>query len=165
MRTGWIRASESLIQRFAAVRTTMDLGGPVVEQLAAAHLVRNLAAPLPGRLSALRDSRSALLELLKVHLPRWEAERPDGGLAVWCRLPSPSSTALTVIAPEFGIRLAAGPRFGVGGVFENFLRIPFTLPPEQLETAVLALRAAQDRLEAAPQLRRTLRDSPAAAIA
>ncbi|WP_314194733.1 PLP-dependent aminotransferase family protein [uncultured Arthrobacter sp.] len=165
MRTGWIRASESLIQRFAAVRTTMDLGGPVVEQLAAAHLVRSLADPLPARLSALRENRSALLELLKVHLPRWEAERPDGGLAVWCRLPYPGSTALTVIAPELGIRLAAGPRFGVGGVFENFLRIPFTLPPDQLETAVLALRAAQDRLEAAPQLRRTLRDSPAAAIA
>jgi DNA-binding transcriptional MocR family regulator len=165
MRTGWIRASESLIQRFAAVRTTMDLGGPVVEQLAAAHLVRNLADPLPARLSALRENRSALLELLKTYLPRWEAERPDGGLAVWCRLPSPSSTALTVIAPEFGIRLAAGPRFGVGGVFENFLRIPFTLPPDHLETAVLALRAAQDRLDAAPRLRRTLSDSPAAAIA
>jgi DNA-binding transcriptional MocR family regulator len=165
MRTGWIRASESLIQRFAAVRTTMDLGGPVVEQLAAAHLVRSLADPLPARLSALRENRSALLELLEAHLPRWEAERPDGGLAVWCRLPYPGSTALTVIAPELGIRLAAGPRFGVGGVFENFLRIPFTLPPDQLETAVLALRAAQDRLEAAPQLRRTLRDSPAAAIA
>jgi len=165
MRTGWIRASESLIQRFAAVRTTMDLGGPVVEQLAAAHLVRNLADPLPARLAALRENRSALLELLRVHLPRWEAGRPDGGLAVWCRLPSPSSTALTVIAPELGIRLAAGPRFGVGGVFENFLRIPFTLPPDQLETAVLALRAAQDRLDAAPQLRRALRDSPAAAIA
>ena len=165
MRTGWIRASESLVQRFAAVRTTMDLGGPVVEQLAAAHLVRSLADPLPARLSALRENRSALLALLEVHLPRWEAEWPDGGLAVWCRLPSPSSTALTVIAPELGIRLAAGPRFGVGGVFENFLRIPFTLPPDQLETAVLALRAAQDRLDAAPQLRRTLRDSPAAAIA
>src|SRR6478609_5725722 len=106
MRTGWIRAPESLIQRFAAVRTTMDLGGPVVEQLAAAHLVRNLTDPLPARLSALRENRSALLELLKTYLPRWEAERPDGGLAVWCRLPSPSSTALTVIAPEFGIRLA-----------------------------------------------------------
>lgn len=162
MRTGWIRASESLIQRFAAVRTTMDLGGPVVEQLAAAHLVRNLADPLPARLAALRENRSALLELLKLHLPQWEAERPDGGLAAWCRLPSPSSTALAVIAPELGIRLAAGPRFGVGGVFENFLRIPFTLPPDQLETAVLALRAAQDRLDAAPQLRRTLRDSPEA---
>lgn len=165
LRTGWIRASESLIQRFAAARTTMDLGGPVVEQLAAAHLVRTLTEPLPARLDAMRESRAALLDLLRAHLPQWQPERPSGGLAVWCRLPAASSTALTVIAPEFGIRLAAGPRFGVGGVFENHLRVPFTLPPDKLETAVLALRSAQERLDAAPQLRRTLKDSPAAAIA
>lgn len=165
LRTGWIRAGEPLIQRFAASRTTMDLGGPVVEQLAAAHLVNALSEPLPARLAALRDNRDTLLALLADHLPTWQPERPDGGLSVWCRLPVPISTALTVIAPEFGIRLAAGPRFGVGGAFEHYLRVPFTLPPEQLETAVLALRAAQDRLEAAPQLRRNPATVPAAAIA
>ncbi|WP_426998154.1 PLP-dependent aminotransferase family protein [Pseudarthrobacter sp. N5] len=166
LRTGWIRAGEGLVQRFAATRTTMDLGGPVVEQLAAAHLVRGLTEPLPARLAALRENRSALLELLCAHLPQWQAERPSGGLTVWCRLPEPCSTALTVIAPDFGIRLAAGPRFGVGGAFEHYLRVPYTLPPDQLETAVLALRSAQVRLDGAPQLRRTLRaESTAAAIA
>jgi hypothetical protein len=75
------------------------------------------------------------------------------------------STALAVVAPDFGVRLAAGPRFGVGGAFERYVRVPFTLPPEQLETAVLALHAAQDRLERSPQLRRTLPAPPAAAIA
>ncbi|XAS68523.1 PLP-dependent aminotransferase family protein [Micrococcaceae bacterium Sec5.7] len=165
LRTGWIRAGEDLVQRFAAIRTTMDLGGPVVEQLAAAHLVRDVTEPLPARLAALRGNRSALLELLGAYLPRWQTEMPDGGLTVWCRLPAPCSTALTVIAPEFGIRLAAGPRFGVGGAFEHYVRVPYTLPPDQLETAVLALRSAQDRLDAAPQLRRTLKDLPSAAIA
>lgn len=165
LRTGWIRASRSLIQRFAAARTTMDLGGPVVEQLAAAHLVRSLAEPLPARLAGLRDNRAALLELIRGRLPQWQAERPDGGLSVWCRLPAPISTALAVIGPDVGIRLAAGPRFGVGGAFEHYLRVPYTLPPEQLETAVLALRSAQARLDAAPQLRRTLKNPPVAAIA
>ncbi|BCW69595.1 PLP-dependent aminotransferase family protein [Arthrobacter sp. NicSoilB8] len=165
LRTGWIRASEPLIQRFAAARTTLDLGGPVVEQLAAAHLVNAMTEPLPARLAALRENRSTLLELLREHLPDWEPERPDGGLSVWCRLPAPISTALAVVAPDVGIRLAAGPRFGVGGAFEQYLRLPFTLPPEQLETAVLALRSAQDRLERSPQLRRNLPAPPAAAIA
>ena len=165
LRTGWIRAPEAMIQRFAAARTSLDLGGPVMEQLAAAHLVRALDEPLPSRLTALRDNRAALLELLASHLPEWETGWPAGGLSVWCRLPAPVSTALTVIAPDFGIRLAAGPRFGIGGAFERYLRVPFTLPPEQLETAVLALRSAQDRLDAAPQLRRTLKDAPAVAIA
>ncbi|WP_457965586.1 PLP-dependent aminotransferase family protein [Arthrobacter sp. D1-29] len=165
LRTGWIRASESLIHRFAAARTTLDLGGPVMEQLAAAHLVRALDEPLPARLDSLRDGRSALRELLGRHLPEWVTARPAGGLSVWCKLPGPISTALTVIAPDFGIRLAAGPRFGIGGAFERYLRVPFTLPPDQLETAVLALRQAQDRLDAAPQLRRTLKTAPAVAIA
>ncbi|WP_461163777.1 MocR-like transcription factor YczR [Arthrobacter sp. R4-81] len=165
LRSGWIRADRTLIQKFAAARSTLDLGGPVVEQLASAHLVRALTEPLFGRLSALRNNRSVLLELLQEHLPQWQVERPSGGLSVWCRLPTPASTALTVIAPDFGIRLAAGPRFGVGGAFEHYLRVPFTLPPAQLETAVHALRSAQDRLNAAPQLRRTLKEPRQSAIA
>lgn len=165
LRTGWIRASEPMIQRFAAARTTLDLGGPVMEQLAAAHLVRGLEEPLPALLETLRGNRAALLALVQEHLPGWVAARPTGGLSVWCRLPAPISTALTVIAPDYGIRLAAGPRFGIGGAFERNLRLPFTLPPDKLKAAVLALRAAQDRLDAAPQLRRSLTQAPAVAIA
>ncbi|MGO4471548.1 PLP-dependent aminotransferase family protein [Arthrobacter sp. M-10] len=157
LRTGWIRAEEDLINRFVQTRTTMDLGGPVVEQLAAARLLRAFAEPLDARLAELRRNREALLGLLAEHLPGWHVERPRGGLTAWCRLPTPSSTALTVVAPDFGVRLAAGPRFGVGGAFEHFMRVPYTLAPAQLETAVLALRDAQARIDASPQLRRTLK--------
>lgn len=157
LRTGWIRADEDLISRFVQVRTTMDLGGPVVEQLAAARLLRAFAEPLDARLAELRRNREVLLGLLAEHLPEWSVERPSGGLTAWCRLPTPSSTALTVVAPDFGVRLAAGPRFGVGGAFEHFVRVPYTLAPAQLETAVLALRDAQARIDASPQLRATLK--------
>lgn len=157
LRTGWIRAEVKLINRFVQTRTTMDLGGPVVEQLAAARLVRAFTEPLEARLAELRRNRETLLRLLAEHLPDWQVERPRGGLTAWCRLPTPSSTALTVVAPDFGLRLAAGPRFGVGGAFEHFMRVPYTLAPAQLETAVLALRDAQARIDASPQLRRTLR--------
>ncbi|MFF2842022.1 PLP-dependent aminotransferase family protein [Paenarthrobacter sp. NPDC057981] len=165
LRTGWIRADEALIPRLIATRTVMDLGGPVVEQLAAARLVRSFSEPLEARLGELRRNRESLLGLLGQHLPEWDVERPQGGLTVWCRLPSPCSTALTVLAPDFGVRLAAGPRFGVGGAFEHYLRVPFTLAPEQLEVAVLALRAAQEKLDSSPQLRRTLKPGRPAAVA
>ncbi|MEW1821433.1 PLP-dependent aminotransferase family protein [Arthrobacter sp. NPDC080031] len=166
LRTGWIRAEEELISRFVQTRTTMDLGGPVVEQLAAARLLRAFTEPLDARLAELRRNREALLGLLAEHLPAWHVERPRGGLTAWCRLPTPSSTALTVVAPDFGVRLAAGPRFGVGGAFEHFMRVPYTLAPAQLETAVLALRDAQARIDASPQLRRTLKaPKEAAAVA
>ncbi|MFJ4226599.1 PLP-dependent aminotransferase family protein [Paenarthrobacter nicotinovorans] len=165
LRTGWIRADEALIPRLIATRTVMDLGGPVVEQLAAARLIRSFSEPLEARLGELRRNRESLLGLLEQHLPEWDAERPQGGLTVWCRLPSPCSTALTVLAPDFGVRLAAGPRFGVGGAFEHYLRVPFTLAPEQLEVAVLALRAAQEKLDSSPQLRRTLKPGRPTAVA
>lgn len=166
LRTGWIRAEEELISRFVQTRTTMDLGGPIVEQLAAARLLLAFTEPLDARLAELRRNRDALLGLLAEHLPDWHVERPRGGLTVWCRLPTPSSTALTVVAPDFGVRLAAGPRFGVGGAFEHFMRVPYTLAPAQLETAVRALRDAQARIDASPQLRRTLKaPKEAAAVA
>ncbi len=165
LRTGWIRADEELINHLVITRTTMDLGGPMVEQLAAARLVSAYSEPLDSRLAELRHNRDALMELLAEHLPDWEVERPQGGLTVWCRLPSPGSTALTVLAPDFGVRLAAGPRFGVGGAFEHYMRVPYTLPPAQLEVAVRALRAAQDKLDASPQLRRSLKAGRQAAVA
>ncbi|MGH7753485.1 MAG: PLP-dependent aminotransferase family protein, partial [Gemmatimonadales bacterium] len=63
LRTGWIRADGEMLSRFIATRTTMDLGGPAVEQLAAARLVRSFDEPLGARLSTLRENRDALLEL------------------------------------------------------------------------------------------------------
>ncbi|MFJ4171070.1 PLP-dependent aminotransferase family protein [Paenarthrobacter sp. NPDC089714] len=165
LRIGWIRAEQSVINRLVTTRTTMDLGGPIVEQLAAARLVGAYSEPMDARLAELRQNRSALMELLAEHLPEWEVERPRGGLTVWCRLPNPSSTALTVLAPDFGVRLAAGPRFGVGGAFEQYMRVPYTLPPASLEVAVRALRAAQDKIDASPQLRRSLKSGRPAAAA
>ncbi|NIS30045.1 MAG: hypothetical protein GWO04_08825, partial [Actinobacteria bacterium] len=41
-----------------------------------------------------------------------------------------------------GIRLAAGPRFGVDGAFERWLRLPFTLPPDVLTDAADRIAAA-----------------------
>ena len=91
LRTGWIRANESLIQRFAAARTTMDLGGPVVEQLAAAHLVNALSEPLPARLAALRDNRDALLDLIAGHLPDWQANGPTAACRYGAAFPPRSA--------------------------------------------------------------------------
>lgn len=41
-----------------------------------------------------------------------------------------------------GLLLAAGPRFGLDGAFERFLRIPLGFAPEETDRAVVALRSA-----------------------
>jgi len=172
LRIGWARSSAENIQRMAQSRTSLDLGGPVAEQLAGRHILQHDLPGLPARLTELRTQRDTLLALLEEHLPQWHAEVPQGGLSIWCRLPrqgsqgeAVSSAALTLLAAQRGVRLAAGPRFGVGGAFEHFLRLPFTLPPHELERGVLALKDAQRQLLITPGLRRRLPEPPAVAIA
>ncbi|WFR84543.1 PLP-dependent aminotransferase family protein [Arthrobacter sp. Y-9] len=172
LRIGWARSSAENIQRMARARTPLDLGGPVAEQLAGRHILQHDLPGLGPRLTELRAQRDVLLALLEEHLPEWRTEIPDGGLSVWCRLPrqgahgeAVSSAALTLLAAQRGVRLAAGPRFGVGGAFEHFLRLPFTLPANDLERGVLALKEAQAQLLRTPGLRRRLPDPPAVAIA
>lgn len=154
LRIGWIRASPDLVQQLAQARAGTDLGTPVLEQLACAELLRNLDDVLPSRLDELRHRRSVLRQLVAEHLPDWTVGESHGGLSVWARLPQPVSSALAAVAPEHGVRLAAGPRFGVGGAFERFVRLPYSLDPSTLAAGI-------DRIAHAV---RAVRPGPAAII-
>jgi DNA-binding transcriptional MocR family regulator len=90
-----------------------------------------------------------LLAALAAQLPGWDVRVPAGGLVLWCRLPSRSSSALVSAAEVRGLLLAAGPRFGTGHAFENRLRLPYTQPADVLETGVTMLAAVSDELPAA----------------
>lgn len=150
LRVGWIRASAEAVSRLTAARASVDLGSPVLEQLAAAALLRNAEDVLGPRREQLRVQRDALVSLLSEHLPDWRVEVPPGGLSLWVELPEPVSSALAATAPRHGLRLAAGPRFGIGGAFDRFLRIPFTLTEPDLRTAVVSLAAANAEVSATP---------------
>ncbi len=144
LRIGWIRADRAVIQRLAQSRASFDLGTPILEQLAAVELLNDGGAALAARLPLLRARRDHLRALLAECLPNWGCHCPVGGLSIWARLPAPISSALTVQAAEQGLRLAAGPRFGVDGAFERRLRLPYTLPEADLNEAVERLvRAAE----------------------
>ncbi|MEZ5190867.1 MAG: hypothetical protein R2717_08565 [Schumannella sp.] len=52
------------------------------------------------------------------------------------------SSQLALAARGRGLVIAAGPRFGIDGVFERFIRIPFSHPAELIDRAVDALGAA-----------------------
>lgn len=149
LRVGWVRAPVSVVRRLAAGRVALDLGSPVVEQLAAEFLLRAGDDPLAERRDLLRAGRDALTAAVARQLPGWTYVRPAGGLALWARLDRPVSTALAAAAERHGVRLAAGPLFGVDGSFEQFLRLPFTLPPEQLDEAVRRISLAGAALSGA----------------
>ena len=54
-----------------------------------------------------------------------------GGMALWVQLPSPMSSALSAAALALGLDVPPGPRFGVDGTLERFVRIPYTLPDDR----------------------------------
>lgn len=128
-------------------RSTVDLGAPILEQLAAAALLADETSTLDSRRETLRRQRAALAQQLATHLPDWHYPVPTGGLSLWVTLPAPVSSALAATAARYGVRVAAGSHFGSEGLFERQLRVPFTLPETDLEEAVLRLSRAYAALE------------------
>jgi DNA-binding transcriptional MocR family regulator len=142
LRIGWIRAERSTLATVAALRPSIDMGTAIIEQLAAARLLRESEEVLPERRDILRRRRALLYSLLRQHLPDWQPGHGQGGLSLWVRLPAPMSSALSAAASRLGLDLPPGPRFGVDGTLERFVRVPYTLPDEQLTDAVQLLARA-----------------------
>ena len=142
LRIGWIRADRELIQRAARVRFTSDLGTAVLDQLIVAELLGDYDRILADRRDYLRAGRDHLTAVLRSRLPEWSMPHVGGGLTAWVNIGSPVSSQLTLAARNQGLVISAGPRFGIDGVFERFLRIPFSHPMDSIDQAVEALAAA-----------------------
>jgi DNA-binding transcriptional MocR family regulator len=143
LRIGWIRATARTVRELAALRASVDMAGPVLDQLLAVELLDKWDEVLASRRALLRVRRAALLDALVEHAPGWSVRRPHGGISVWVRLPTPSATRLAARAARAGVLVVPGPAFSVDGTFEHHLRLPFTLAPAEIGGAVerLALLA------------------------
>jgi len=142
LRIGWARAEPVLIGRLAMARATTDMASPVLEQIIATHVLREMDAIMQERRAMVRVRRAALGDALHASLPEWRFSMPTGGLFIWAELPAAISTSLAVRAAELGVQITPGPRFGQAGLLERYVRLPFALAPEQLERAVAILARA-----------------------
>ncbi|MCU1414457.1 MAG: PLP-dependent aminotransferase family protein [Microbacteriaceae bacterium] len=142
VRIGWIRADRTVIQRLIRERTSGDLGTPLLEQLIVTNLLRDYDAILDSRRAYLRAGRDHLERQLAAKLPEWSVPRVNGGLTAWINLGHPVSSQLALAARNEGLIITAGPRFGMDGAFERFVRIPFSHSAEETERAVDALARA-----------------------
>ena len=125
------------------MRSRLDLAGPLLEQLAVLHLMRELPAVRTLRRDGLRRSRDTLAALLREQLPSWRFEVPAGGQVLWCGLPAgTSSTAVATAAGDLGVRLTPGTRFAADGTLESWLRLPFTRAADDLARIVPVLAQA-----------------------
>jgi DNA-binding transcriptional MocR family regulator len=151
LRIGWVRASAPLVQRLAAIRVGVDMASPVLEQLVAVRLLEQSTEIVRTRRAQLRSRRDTLVAALRAQLPEWTFTVPAGGVMLWAELDGPISSALARAAEDVSVRLAPGPRFGVDGTLERFLRLPFTLPHDDLNEAVRRLASVRHDLDRAPR--------------
>jgi len=146
LRLGWLRAPVGVMPALTQARVGLDLGTPVLEQLALLHLLANAEPILTEHLARLREQRDALVTAVSERLPEWRFHRPTGGLALWCQLPLARATDLAAEAEARGVILAPGPVFAAEGGLDRFVRIPWTQPADQLTEAVVRLQSAWARV-------------------
>ncbi len=142
LRLGWIRAPRGQMDRLTRARVGLDLGAPVLEQLALERILADPAPVLEPHLARLREQRDGLAASLREHLPEWRFRLPAGGLAMWCELPVPLGTAVAAEAERLGLIVAPGPVFAAEGGLDQFVRIPWTRPVDELDEAVRRLAEA-----------------------
>jgi DNA-binding transcriptional MocR family regulator len=150
LRIGWIRSPHALMESLIHTRVSMDLGAPVLEQLAFVRLLADSEQVLEANRSRLRDQRDALVAVVRDRLPEWRFRVPTGGLALWCQLPDALATAVTTEAEQQGVIVAPGPVFAAEGGLDRFLRIPWTRPADELTFAVDVLAEAWSTVRSRP---------------
>ncbi|ALV45039.1 transcriptional regulator [Arthrobacter alpinus] len=139
LRVGWIRGSREILAQLLRNRPGVDLGTPLVEQLVAAKLIQDMPSMMASRSLDLRRGRDTAIKLLREQLPQWKVQVPDGGLCLWINTETVSSSALALAARSEGMGLVPGPRFGIDGAFERYLRLPFSYSDEQLHDGIAIL--------------------------
>ncbi|MET9297509.1 PLP-dependent aminotransferase family protein [Streptomyces sp. NPDC003077] len=146
LRIGWVRAAPDVIRSLVAARAYADLGSPVLEQLALTSLLETggWEDAVRIRREQARQNRDAIVAALRRHLPDWEFSVPGGGLTLWARTGGLSGSRIALAGERLGVRVPSGPRFGVDGAFEGFVRLPFTVDGAVAEEAAVRLAKAAD---------------------
>ncbi|MFJ6570183.1 PLP-dependent aminotransferase family protein [Streptomyces sp. NPDC091292] len=149
MRIGWVRAAPDVIRSLVAARAYADLGTPVLEQLAVNWLLSTggWEEALALRRAQARENRDDLVAALERELPDWEFDVPRGGLTLWVRTGGLSGSRLAEVGERVGVRVPSGPRFGVDGAFEGYVRLPFTVGGAVADEAAVRLAAAARLVE------------------
>ncbi|HEY5304958.1 MAG TPA: PLP-dependent aminotransferase family protein [Acidimicrobiales bacterium] len=151
LRIGWIRADREVIAQLALARAMTDTASPLLEQLVATWLLRHADDVLPERCSSVRRNRDALTKSLSSQLPNWRYHLPAAGLFLWVELPEPGATRVASYALDVGLRLTPGPRFMIDGTADRWLRLPFILPPDEVDKMVSVLSHSASQTGSKPR--------------
>ena len=146
-RVGWMKAPESLIERFETAKQSTDLTSGILDQ----HIVhealrRGVAERLAPRLRDLyKHKRDVMARAIGARLgARLTWPTPKGGFFIWATLPEGhTDTELLERAQQHGVVFVVGSAFHVDGSGHNTIRLSFSAPtPERIEEGARRLAEA-----------------------
>jgi len=146
-RVGWMKAPESLIERFDTAKQSTDLTSGILDQ----HIVHEaLRAGIPDRLAPrlralYQRKRDIMAQALHATLGSqltWPT--PKGGFFLWATLPGGiTDTQLLEHALQHGVVFVIGSAFHVDGSGHDTIRLSFSAPsPERIEDGARRLAKA-----------------------
>jgi DNA-binding transcriptional MocR family regulator len=142
LRIGWIRAPKPLAERLARHKALADLGSPVIDQALTARLLPRLHEMTAERARLATVRRKLMGQLLTERLPEWSWQEPDGGSALWIKLPDTDARTFAQVALRHGVEVVPGRAMDPTGEHDDHLRVPFSYPAEVMSDAVDRLAAA-----------------------
>jgi 2-aminoadipate transaminase len=146
-RVGWMKAPESLIERFDTAKQSTDLTSGILDQHIVHEALRlGVADRLAPRLRALyRNKRDIMAGAIGARLgSRLTWPTPKGGFFLWATLPEGSTdTELLERAIQHGVIFVVGSAFHVDGSGHDTIRLSFSAPsPERIEEGARRLAEA-----------------------
>jgi 2-aminoadipate transaminase len=146
-RVGWMKAPESLIERFDTAKQSTDLTSGILDQHIVHEALRlGVADRLAPRLRALyRNKRDIMAAAIGARLgSRVTWQTPKGGFFLWATLPEGcTDTELLERAIQHGVIFVVGSAFHVDGSGHDTIRLSFSAPsPERIEEGARRLAEA-----------------------
>ncbi len=142
LRVGWVRGDEAVILRLSRAKARADLGTPLLSQLIAAWLLDRLEEVAAARIDELSDRYAAATAVIEERLPGFAFRRPDGGVALWLRMPHGASRPFAELAGRLGVAVVAGSALSPGGAGDRHLRVALGLDPETFAAGIALLAQA-----------------------
>lgn len=142
LRIGWVRAARPDIDRLVAAKIVADHSSSLITQAIAVRVVDDVEAIAAETMRAAAERRGIVTDALARHLPEWGWTMPQGGLALWVRLPDADAIAFSRLAAEHGVIVRPGPLASPIGGYRDHIRIAYGASPDQLVLGVERLAAA-----------------------
>ena len=156
LRVGWVRAPEPIIERLARIKSSNDLGSPLLTQAIAVRLFGAIDQIRLLRQRQLKPRRDLMARLLRESLPDWKFRIPTGGLFFWVKLPAGDSREFAQVALRHGTLILPGPAMSAADQHAPYIRLPFLAEDKMLRAGVRRLAAAwRDYQSAGRRVRRT----------